>query len=276
MKIINVSSKICLTDFQINFIKDILINGNEREMHRYYYDRCDTLPALVERVPVFLLNEYDFDIESKRLEIEFDIESKRLEIENERYAFPITEFLGLYMRDNRSFFKKTPVILICLDRIMKSAKSEKNFLYLTTKVIIHEFAHALFDIENYNALYGKNDEFFTWMEESMANAFTLSTLEFYYERRYRRNYCCEYFCDTEIIDYAKNFIKYQPPKYSLGLEIFEKHLDRYYWKWQRYKKELVNKNTKEKSDWLKYVKQNYRQVDRNKLDKLYEKLFDIK
>ena len=245
MKVININSKICLSDYQIDFIKDVIIKGDRA------YDR------------------YCFRKES------FEKESKRLEIKQEKGEFPAIELLGFYTRESRSLFEESPIIVICLERIRKYANDEKKFLYLTTLVILHELVHAYMDVENKNKLI-KRDLFFQWMEESLANAFALRIIEEYYEvysREMRWQMECEFILDKEIEDFAKNFVKHQPPCYALGYEVYKNHLDRYARWWGKYK-EKVDSKDKEKQDWLDYVMNSYKNVDYEKLDKLYERLFD--
>ena len=257
MNIININSDICLNDNQISFIRDILINGDDG----YIRYRRNSLFRLIKSIPIFLLDENSFEKEIRRLKIEV--------IKGE---FPSTEYLGFYTREKRSFFDETPVIVLCLERIYKLTRDETKFLYLTTLTVIHEFMHAILDIDNVNKFY-KKDEFFEWMEESMANAMALELIKHYfrYLRRTQEENNCQFILKDDLLIFAKNFVKHQPPHYALGYEIYKNY--RWYIRWGRYKKKLAKLKTKEKQSWLNYVKQNYNSIDRNTLYNLYEALF---
>jgi hypothetical protein len=87
-----------------------------------------------------------------------------------QHAFPITPT------------EKIPVIALCLERIVDHCLGQdgtldaESYSILTAKVIIHEYAHAMMALP-YGSVVVTYDNFYLWMEESMANAFTLKCFE---------------------------------------------------------------------------------------------------
>ena len=140
--------------------------------------------------------------------------------------------------------KNEPIILLCPDKILNVAEN-KNFKIdaklLCKIVLIHEFAHALMDTNNWN----KNQEFtitkrdtdeqkrsdaYIFMEESLASMLTL---------KYFKEIAKEDVATVE--DFISN---HQPPIYKFGITQLELIAD---WKeWRAYK---ANKNPDFWSYW---------------------------
>ena len=163
MNITNINLKYCLNDNEKIFIENILKSSN--------FIGSVFLKKILDTTPVFVLNINDFDKKLRKLEISFDEENNK---KNDRY--PAIELLGFYTRKKIEFSEKTPIIVICLEKIVKITSTQQEFLFLTTIVLIHELAHAFMDIEEENTIYGKKDEFFDWMEESIANLMPLEVI----------------------------------------------------------------------------------------------------
>ena len=262
MKIININSKICLNKSQEIFVEEVLRAGSySLDMFR----DMRTIDYLIDSIPLFLMDMQTFDEELKKSEIylnEWDRE------------YPATELLGFYRRENRTFFNNTPMIAICLERIKYITSSKDEFLFLTILTIIHEFAHAQMDIREENKDYPIRDEFFTYMEESFANAITLKTIKNY--SRGKHMMCkCKFIADDKLFDFAENFVKRQPPEYAFGYDIFEARLERMAIRW-KISKEALFQAEKLKKEYLDYIKQNYNKIDKSKLEEILDKLFDRK
>lgn len=252
LKTININSKVSITPTQLSFIEEVSLCFDE---HRTREDNF-------VKTPVFFINEASM--------IKHDPEEFK---RNEEFK-PHTELLGFYRRDSSGLFEKTPMIAICPERIASCVQNDEEFLFLLTKVIIHEFAHAKMDNQNQNITYHSKDEFWRWMEESSANRYTLSVLsEFKRTDERKVPYRSKGFSDR-LFDFAVDFIKRQEPAYALGHELFEKRplLD---WEWERAKDVLGSqKRAKEKQEWLAYMKSNYKNIDKEHASYLYDSLFE--
>ena len=119
----------------------------------------------------------------------------------------IIDLLGAYYSNRRG---DSPYIELYLTAIDSSAENDDNhFVWLFTKILIHELAHAALDIFNwehnrqqtekvsYHTEYGK------WREESMANAMALRIIKDY--------------GNADFYDYVKHFMQLQPEEYALGV-----------------------------------------------------------
>lgn len=206
----------------------------------------------------------------------------------------ITEALGIYYSNYSTIgvnFKQ-PAIFLNLEKISEITKDHNEFLYLTTKVLIHEICHYILDEEVY---YKPRDEFYFWMEESMANCLTLNIIynvfniniygdydDYYFYHKYERDFI--YYLGKhninqfkELFDYSKEFIISQQKNYQLGYYLFmfgqTRHFD-FSGQWARYKEKLSNYRNKEKQEWLDYVKYDIIKDNGSKLSIFYNKLFD--
>jgi len=123
---------------------------------------------------------------------------------------------------------------------------------VVTKVLIHEFAHALMDC-GHNFL---NDEFLQWTEEPLANMITLNISQA---------------SDSEFHKVVIDFINKQPANYKLGLELFNLPIPDVEWlNWCENKSTIAGKS-KQKQDWVKYVSRG--DYKKEELLKLFNALF---
>jgi len=253
MKIININSKYEITKAQQSFAEEIIYFGEFGEHDRF---EDDSISILMEQIPIFLLAP----------------ENMPDEVE-ERSEKPATEYLGFYQHSYSIYGAEMPIIGLCPERIIKEVKNDEELTILIAIVIIHEFAHAKMKM-CINANYQPIDEFYKWMEEPMANLITLIYFQ-HAERSYRHWYHRpqQLLLSTKYqtpIDYVKDFISMQPRNYRLGLELFQ-HRIWHWWKWRNCKAQ-IQKKTKEKQDWLDYVKNNVGHTTGTKLESLYEAL----
>lgn len=117
----------------------------------------------------------------------------------------IIDPLGAYYPSKNN---NSPRIEIYLSKIRDVTSDEKHYVWLFAKVMLHELAHALLDINNYDqwkTVVNKIPYYTTfgmWREESMANAIALKIIKQY---------------GTEpFYEYAKEFVLSQGDGYSLG------------------------------------------------------------
>jgi len=274
MNIININSSIEITDSQKSFIEDILSSYDND--HKWHYRREDSFHCLSKKIPVFLVNT---DIMDRSKDDEDDHKDDR--DNNKHGSKPITEWFGFYTREKSLIFDNTPIIAICPDRIAQHVKTDEEFMFLTAKVIVHEFAHAKMDFRNQNEVYhAKNPDyrkFYKWMEESSANRYTLEVFE-RFTSSCRRTRSASPFRSkswgSTLFDYVKNFIQNQPDNYALGLELFKKYP---VWEleWEN-KKSLLDCNARsaEIDAWLRYMQSHYSNIDRDKASLLFEAVFE--
>ena len=245
MKVINLNSRFELTQTQINYAELVVICGDITPM------RDDSIFALMNEIPVFLIDR---------------------EIQNEHGN---GDPLGFYQPSSKILTIETPIIGLCLEKIVDVAKTDEELIILIAKVLIHEFAHAMMNLDQ-SAVYNPIDEFYEWMEEPMANAITLeyfSNFDMCFKYRGRNRDIQFAYVKTIInpFDFVKNFISKQQDNYRLGIDLFEHRIDQW-WIWRKQKTE-IQKKTKEKKDWLDYVKLNVGKTDEDTLEKLFKELY---
>lgn len=268
MKIINLDSRIELTQAQIGFAESVIICGEDEPIRE-----DDSISILMNQTPIFLLSPESMPSESSIYQEKVDAKEKHSENDDKEYRQgikPPTEWLGFYQHSYKILGIDIPFIGLCPERIIKCVSNEEELIILIAKVLIHEFAHAKMKLHP-SANYYPIDEFYKWMEEAMAN---LITLEYFknYDRCYRYRRTNIAYATTLIypFDYVKNFISKQPDNYRLGLDLFE-HRVFQWWIWRNQKNEIQKKNI-EKQKWLDYVKANVGKTDKVTLDKLFEDL----
>ena len=248
MKIINLDSKFEISNAQISFAESVIIIGEDEPVKEY-----DSISILMNEIPIFLLSPRSMPDEDKG--------------HSEK---PSSEWLGFYQHSCRIMGIDTPIIGLCPERIIGCVNNDDELIILIAKVIIHEFAHAKMMLHP-RANYQPIDEFYKWMEEPMANLITLEYFK-YFERGYRHRRTKLAYATTLIspFDYVKKFISQQPDNYRLGLDLFE-HRVFQWWIWRNQKAEIQIKS-KEKADWLNYVKPNVGRTDEKTLQKLFDEL----
>ena len=161
----------------------------------------------------------------------------------------IVDALGAYFPNRRNYDPYDPYdpyIELYLSNIDNaSGSNDLIFKWLFAKVLIHELAHAVMDIFNYehcNQTIEKVQyctEFGKWREESMANAVALRIIREYGNR--------------DFYDYAKSFMCSQPAEYALGVRME----DFGHWDFRSVtdgKEDGVNADLQQK--WLDYAKGN--------------------
>ena len=226
----------------INLNSKITINSNELREINYYIEMIQKDFNI--NIPIFFVNE--------------KVIERYVGKDKKRDFNPATDLLGVYLKENGAMFDNDNVILISPDKIIKYTNNEKEFILLLTKVIIHEIAHFIMDNKT-----DKKDEFYRYMEESLANLFTLNILELDVRHmRYKKE-----------INFIKDFVSKQPLEYALGyklysfLEIKKRFIDLML-KW-RDNKSKISQTSKDK--WLNYIKQS--NIDEKILMQYYEDLW---
>lgn len=236
MNIINISSKYTLSNSQIEFTERIIACGKD------YYHHENEIYCLSKSIPIYLVEPNEFKNMTKRIDYEFK------EYDSQK---PSTEMLGLYVSKGRHNIKE---IYLCPENILKCTSNNDKLMQIVAKVIVHELAHAYMDQRE---KYIPIDEFYSWIEESMANNITLQYFESYYDNWHHKRRCN---CDNEILshssspktNYVFEFIMKQPPNYKLGLYLYHARFRHEHF-WYNNKKE-TQKKSKAKAEWLNYVK----------------------
>lgn len=272
MKVINLNSKFELTQAQISFAESVIICGEDEPIRE-----DDSISLLMNEIPIFLLSPESMPDDYSIYHETVGSKESYPKEENKEYRGeekPSTEWLGFYQNSYRILNIEKPIIGLCPERIIKCVNSDEELIILIAKIIIHEFAHAKMKLHP-RAIYKPIDEFYKWMEEPMANVITLEYFR-NFDRcyRYRRN-GGEHFAhvNTSILpfDFVKGFISKQPDNYRLGLDLFEQYVSQW-WIWRNQKDE-IQKKTKEKQNWLNYVKANVGKTDKKILDRLFDDLY---
>ncbi len=196
--------------------------------------------------------------------------SDEFEINNDDSEKPATEYLGIYTRLNDRLFSNNPAIVICPERILEcSHRHREDTSIILAKVIIHELAHARMDLENQSSDYGTKDDFYRWIEESMAN---LITLEYFQNLgRFRKDHFWENIHTRNgdyVFDIVEKFIKSQPPNYKLGWDMYKCNAN--WWIWSDNKGE-ISKMEKEKEEWLHYVEDHVGSATEAEITRLLKK-----
>ena len=143
-------------------------------------------------------------------------------------------------------------------------------MVLTSKVIVHEFAHAKMRLHP-SAHYTPTDQFYEWMEEPMANLIALECFSHSGHRFGREDRQIAHVTTLlNPFDYVRDFIAGQPDNYRLALDLYD-HRVRYWWIW-RNQKDDIQKRTNEKQDWLDYVTTHVGNADEPTLRQLFEAL----
>ena len=129
--------------------------------------------------------------------------------EERKTEYPITEIWGMYISGRNN---KTPYIELYPRNIDRSTHgNDEHFKWLFTKVLIHELAHAVLDMFNYERNSGErqkvlySSEFGRWREESMANAIVLTIIK--------------EFGAEDFYNYALMVVRNQPAEYALGAKM---------------------------------------------------------
>lgn len=290
MIIYNIDSQYDLTKSQIDFVENLLICGR----HHSFDD--EELYFLLKRIPFYLVNECSFNsiknnkyfIKERRDFPKYDdFEDNRnrpMKSENNDNKAVVevtvsTEALGYYVSKGRY---GTPEIYLCTETIMKNTNDDEELHYLLAKVIVHELAHAWLDDSD----YGTKDEFYEWMEESMANLITLFVFrdfDRHFDRHFHHHpYLLPFAFSHNFVKldyykarhYVEEFMFKQPDNYKLAVYLLQarfwgSHL------WRRCKDEVATRS-KRKDDWLNYAKTvaSTGILDSEKLNKLTYDLFE--
>ncbi len=273
INIINYSSIVNIPQRVIDFADNVMVDEGR------FYSMVGVSSiyggmGIIRNIPIYLINEKDMKKYDKHFQCNKDEEYEKdfndFKKEKQRIddaIFPGLETFGVYLRENEQ-----PVIKMCLERILHYSRcknvNDDNFKYLFTKVMIHEFKHARFDALNQNAQCQYN-EFCRWMEESLANLYTLYTIEGFIKKN--RQY-------LDFLNYARNFMRFQPFEYALGLKLFDERIGKIAYKWALHKTILCqnsksNPKLPEINAWMGYVLRNFRNIQKSAIYPLYNRLF---
>ncbi len=264
MSITNFNSLISLSENEVRIIEDIMVFN--------IFQKNNDLFNVTKQVPCYLVNNISFSIVKNILQKESQLtyndvacnmdELRRECIEcRESSEFPKdrpglngsstgkvikitqhctnTEALGVYYSNKTIFGKKGPAVFICPELIAKSTYGNyAHFIYLTAKVMIHEYCHAFSHATlDKDSIY--NEPIYSWMEESTANAKTLEHLEKSVGEH------------NAFFVYASQFMQRQPDNYKLGFHYYDLNISG----WDSWIKRGIDVKTKknETKDFINYV-----------------------
>jgi len=167
--------------------------------HSSYFIKANTqLGAAIDFIKR-CFNQWVLDHELEYICIHL-IESKKYDNND-----AIIDTLGCFYPGNLLKFQ-TPYICLFVDRIKANTRNKEDFVYLFSKVLIHEMMHAWLNISDSKCFDYKREEC-KWREESYANALTLHVI------RQIKN--------IDLFAYAKDYMEnHQPDEYKLGVKIF--------------------------------------------------------
>lgn len=184
----------------------------EKQIQSYYYHFSDEFADKVRSIPVFLLNEKEFLRHhpfAKLRRMESD-NSYREEPNGKSLGIsqPSTELLGYYASGGKPYFKNKAVIAINFDMICKIYNNHIKELFL--KVLIHEYAHVVYDVKIIKPNTIKKKMLFL-LEECMANALAISYI------RGSNKLSNQPKIESHKVTWIEGFIQLQPDGYNQGV-----------------------------------------------------------
>jgi hypothetical protein len=284
MNIINIDSAYDLSPAHVGLVGSVL--------SRPVYGSDVAIYTLTQRVPIVLLSPASMpDPEgSTRGRFKWPEPAQKTDRkppkndepygrDRENGGVPGSEWLGFYSSNFPIIGRHIPAIGLCPERLMGLAENEDELVIFIAKVLVHEFAHALMDPgEGYD--YPNKDDFYVWMEESMAN---LITLQFFGDLGHHRlpprlagapraqRKFAHAIAEVDVLSTVRTFIQQQPPPYRLALDL-EREGVRSWQKW-RDKKTVIAGRTAEKQAWMHYVTTHVGTAREADLTPLYNALF---
>ena len=213
-------------------------------------------PKIVDDYKIWQVDDFDYEnISHFAHTIPIYLRNNRPYIKDDDDTVTHTDILGLYY--NCKSAPLHPYIELFLPQIKR--EPVKEYMWLFTKVLLHELSHAVIDIYNIRGFNGTNemsynDDFGKWREESMANAITL--------------YIIKKYGPEGLYNYSHDFMeKNQTDEYKLGTKI----IDVEYWGLRSiYINKLYGAKKDLADNWLKYVKDNT-DPDPDKLNEFNER-----
>ena len=149
-----------------------------------------TINDLLKTVPIYLVNEEDFDKIMPPEEEVYLVDEERSIIDTK-----ICYYCGCYTPNKK--------IYLCPERIKNDYS--KNPLWGYVSVCVHEFGHAYMDVAKYNA----DPSLLKYVEEPIANLFLLNCATKY---------------SNAFFDFVTTSIRYQPIQYKLANKLFPNQL----------------------------------------------------
>ena len=164
--------------------------------------------------------------------------------------------IGLYLPKGE-FQDQGPEIWVSYEKICNQHPIYQDSKYATALTLVHELGHAIMDAPT-SGLYCLK----TWVEEPLANMIALYYLDSVGpspSNKYAR------------IDYIKDFVRNQSENYALGLNLLLSNRV-FDWKaWKNAKWLLCFKNDA-LVHWVKYIKENWANVDDRCLEDLFREI----
>lgn len=164
--------------------------------------------------------------------------------------------IGLYLPKGE-FQDQGPEIWVSYEKIRNQHQKWQDSKYTTALTLVHELGHAIMDAPT-SGLYCLK----TWVEEPLANMIAL------------------YYLDSvgpsttngfDRMEYVTDFVKTQPEKYALGLNLFRSSR-KFDWEAWKNAKWLLCFKIDALLDWVEYIKGNLGNVDDLRLEALFREI----
>jgi hypothetical protein len=166
------------------------------------------------------------------------------------------DLLGFYMHTGVLGNIQAPLIGLCLERIYEETKNiPETYRYLTTKVLIHEFAHAMMAATP-QSVYRNRDNAYRWIEEPMANMVTLLYLSLGADESsvIRESL-------MRALAYSRWFmLNQQPDEYKMGVVLYDQGI-RDWWTWRSMKGTISDSRELERKAWQTCLSDAARSID---------------
>lgn len=164
--------------------------------------------------------------------------------------------IGLYLPKGE-FQDQGPEIWVSYEKIRNQHQKWQDSKYTTALTLVHELGHAIMDAPT-SGLYCLK----TWVEEPLANMIAL------------------YYLDSvgpsttngfDRMEYVTDFVKTQPEKYALGLNLFRSSR-KFDWEAWKNAKWLLCFKIDALLDWVEYIRGNLGNVDDRRLGALFREI----
>lgn len=164
--------------------------------------------------------------------------------------------IGLYLPKGE-FQDQGPEIWVSYEKIRNQHQKWQDSKYTTALTLVHELGHAIMDAPT-SGLYCLK----TWVEEPLANMIAL------------------YYLDSvgpsttngfDRMEYVTDFVKTQPEKYALGLNLFRSSR-KFDWEAWKNAKWLLCFKIDALLDWVEYITGNLGNVDDRRLEALFREI----
>ena len=216
------------------------------------------------KIPIFFVSEKTFNQKGLAIDCGVPDDLRKLHdiVDEDRFWKLETALvdrgdpIGLYLPKGE-FQDQGPEIWVSYEKIRNQHQKWQDSKYTTALTLVHELGHAIMDAPT-SGLYCLK----TWVEEPLANMIAL------------------YYLDSvgpsttngfDRMEYVTDFVKTQPEKYALGLNLFRSSR-KFDWEAWKNAKWLLCFKIDALLDWVEYIKGNLGNVDDLRLEALFREI----